>query len=810
MMNRVALLLSLLPSVVAFFGPTALLPYGERCSAGALRLAPCAPALARSGRTATLARWSRARPFISPIAVPQSLRPDAGLRRDKAALSVQASAGGGDAARYADALVSFKGAPCLVTALSEAEEKATVLQLNRRERKAKCKDLQVVFPGPVRSWELQELEGKLPDPAEAPEQVHAELLSAGVTWTVRELAQKLFQTDATHLTSWAAWMLVQEGLYFTGTAQEVEARPAEQVAKDLEKIRAKKEAEKDKANFVKRVKEKKIKPADVDRMQDLVELALYRTDTSATLKLLGVQQTPQEAHKLLLDLGVWDAMTNPWPARFGVNMQAFSEELEQEAIKEIARAKTLKREDLTHLPAFAIDDADIADPDDAISVLKGEGETLQVWIHVADVGAVVRPGSALDLAARQRGATCYLPNGTLPMLPSCVQDSMALGLQETSPALSISFLLEEDGHIDDVKIVRSTVKVTRVSYAEAQALMETGEAPWSDMEEASFRFRDRRLENGAVGFQMPQADVKVAEDSKITVQVAEHYESKEMVMEMMLMAGEAVSQYALDTELPFIFSTQGPLKEVTTGKSAPKKQLQKGGRPPPSNPFEIAAAAKEANKEKREDRIRPPETLAEKFEFRKRFLPSAFKMQPDTHTGLGMPMYCQISSPLRRYGDLLLHQQLNAALESEPVLEEDQLLARIADTEGRVGAAKKAERFSSQFYTLHWLMQNPEWRGAGTCCALWQPRPGVPKIATVLLDDLAFFTNVRCKKDVKTDGEMAVKLKGVRIVDMKADMMHDAQPGTIVGTEKAEMYKKTAMQRKQVGTRMADITTRAG
>ena len=75
------------------------------------------------------------------------------------------------------------------------------------------------------------------------------------------------------------------------------------------------------------------------------------------------------------------------------------------------------------------------------------------------------------------------------------------------------------------------------------------------------------------------------------------------------------------------------------------------------------------------------------------------------------------------------------------------------------GATKKAERFSAQFYTLNWLeRQGAGWTGEGACVALWQPRPGAPKIATLLLDDLAFFTNVRCKADVKLDSSMKVEM----------------------------------------------------
>jgi hypothetical protein len=94
-----------------------------------------------------------------------------------------------------------------------------------------------------------------------------------------------------------------------------------------------------------------------------------------------------------------------------------------------------------------------------------------------------------------------------------------------------------------------------------------------------------------------------------------------------------------------LYCTQGPLKDLAQ-KNPVKKQLLKGGRAPPENPFAIVKAAREDEKVTKasQARVGPPETLSEKFEMRKRFDRSRTKTQPDTHTGLGLPMYCQVSS----------------------------------------------------------------------------------------------------------------------------------------------------------------------
>jgi hypothetical protein len=82
-----------------------------------------------------------------------------------------------------------------------------------------------------------------------------------------------------------------------------------------------------------------------------------------------------------------------------------------------------ERLDLTGLPAYAIDDEGNLDPDDALSL---DGDRL--WVHIADVAALVRPGSPADLEARARGATLYLPETTVPMLPAAAVPRMGLGL----------------------------------------------------------------------------------------------------------------------------------------------------------------------------------------------------------------------------------------------------------------------------------------------------------------------------------------------------------------------------------------------
>ena len=86
-------------------------------------------------------------------------------------------------------------------------------------------------------------------------------------------------------------------------------------------------------------------------------------------------------------------------------------------------------------------------------------------------------------------------------------------------------------------------------------------------------------------------------------------------------------------------------------------------------------------------------------------------ISPAAHAGLGLGMYSQVTSPLRRYGDLVAHQQLHAFLNGLPLLSKDTVLERIAAGDASSSAAVQAERKSNLHWTLVYLLQNENWQG---------------------------------------------------------------------------------------------------
>ena len=88
---------------------------------------------------------------------------------------------------------------------------------------------------------------------------------------------------------------------------------------------------------------------------------------------------------------------------------------------------------------------------------------------------------------------------------------------------------------------------------------------------------------------------------------------------------------------------------------------------------------------------------------------------PGMHCALGLNMYSQVTSPLRRYGDLIAHIQLRAFLDKRELLDKDTMLMRISEGDAGAQAAHKAERKSNMHWTLVYLLQNSGWTGEAVC-----------------------------------------------------------------------------------------------
>lgn len=593
-----------------------------------------------------------------------------------------------------NSLILYKNQPGTVTQLGK---KIEITLADGRSLSVRPKDVTVLHPGPLGS--LSELTTPAGDLATACE------LLAGETTTLPELAELAYHRYSP-ASAWTVWQLLEDGLLLSGTPEAITVHLPEEVAQ-IETDRAQKAAaEQAWAGFLARLTNGRYAPEDAGHLQEVVALALGQRDNSKILRALGQSENREQAHALLLNIGFWDETINPYPERLGINT-------EQPAIH-LSDLPDEERRDLTHLSSWAIDDEDNQDPDDAISL---DGEIL--WVHIADVAALVPPHSAADEEARGRAANLYLPEGTIPMLPPTATNLLGLGLTDISPALSFALQLNDQDDVTLTEVVPSWVRVTRLTYAEAESGLD--DSPLAELYAFTSRFEARRLQNGSVNINLPEVKVRV-DEGVVEIRPLPPLRSRDLVRDAMLMTGEAVAKFARDNNIPLPFTVQDP----------------------PDT----------------EDRN--PERPSEMLALRKMLKRSQQVTTPGLHAGLGLNLYAQATSPLRRYLDLVVHQQLRAYLRGAPLLDEQEILTRIGTADAIIGAIRTAERLSNTHWKLVYLLQNPEWAGEGIILDQRGNR------STVVLPDLELETDLYLKGDPPLDSIVSVVNTAVDIPALTA------------------------------------------
>ncbi|GGK27464.1 ribonuclease II [Deinococcus malanensis] len=415
---------------------------------------------------------------------------------------------------------------------------------------------------------------------------------------------------------------------------------------------------------------------------ELELLARGRQEKSRTLRDLGLPETPESAHTLLLRLGLWSEARTPYADRLQAALHPVTLPVPDFAPED--------RLDLTHLEAYAIDDEGNRDPDDAVGIeVLGDGLT-RLWVHVADVAALVPPDSALDLEARSRGATLYLPDQTIGMLPDELVEKTGLGLHPTTPALSIALDLDQDGNADSVDVYLTTVRVERLTYTQTQARLEAGQEPFVTLQRLARASRALREAEGALSIDLPEVRVK-ADDQGAVVSPLPKPEMRFVVQECMTLAGWGAAIFADDNEVPLPFATQDyPTREVRG------------------------------------------DTLSAQWARRKTLARTRFQPVPGPHHGMGLDLYAQVTSPMRRYLDLVVHQQLRAFLSGGEPMSGKVMAAHIAQASLNADATRQAERLSRKHHTLRFVASQPEREWTAVVVDRRGPQ------ATLLIPELAF------------------------------------------------------------------------
>ena len=407
----------------------------------------------------------------------------------------------------------------------------------------------------------------------------------------------------------------------------------------------------------------------------LKEMVLQGPDAVGTPKgkeLLHKARIPSEdAFELLVKLGEWGKDENLFLLRYHIS-QAFPEKVWTEAEQIISgHARGIPTRvpdrDLTLLHPLTIDSEFTRDIDDALTIERVESG-YQVGIHITDVPTFLNGHKEIFTEARQRATTIYLPDQRIPMIPPVLSEGLcSLVVGDKRRAISFLVRVDELGTVQDYEIVPSVIQVERrLSYDLVDQLLEEGEEELAILQGIADKIFRRRLDGGAFFIPRPERVVRVNRGKEIIIFKRDRESpSQKMVSEFMILANCLAAQFLKQSGIPAIY----------------RSQMEPREKPPPMEKFDPLQA----------------------FRLRRIMNRVEVSTRPLRHAGLGVEAYLTLTSPLRRFYDLLNEQQLLGALRRDPILNEKELEEIITQVGPAFSEAGLVEEQTEQYWILRYL-----------------------------------------------------------------------------------------------------------
>jgi ribonuclease R len=357
------------------------------------------------------------------------------------------------------------------------------------------------------------------------------------------------------------------------------------------------------------------------------------------------------------------------------------------------------RADLRSQPAVTIDGETAKDFDDAVVAVRGQAGAIEVFVHIADVSHYVRPGSALDATARERGTSVYLPGRCVPMLPEKLSNHLCSLLPEHDRlAFSVRFLVAPDGGVEGYRAERAVFRSRRrCTYTEVFAWLEEGSWP-TDLapevrrslellDEAATRIGERRRGRGAIDFDLPEPEILLDPEGFMTgVQAAPRNRAHRLIEELMIAANECVARMLVFGRQPGLFRIH---ERPSAGKLAELQAvLAEFGIQLKGNLEELPP--RELQRVLAEIADKPGERFLQTLVLRS-LARAAYHPQCKGHYALATQFYLHFTSPIRRYPDLIVHRFLGELLAGRALQGTERALAE-ADLEDLAQSCSFTER----------------------------------------------------------------------------------------------------------------------
>jgi exoribonuclease II len=413
---------------------------------------------------------------------------------------------------------------------------------------------------------------------------------------------------------------------------------------------------------------------DHSKQKDVKEILQLFTDRSH-IELRGTIE--EKSFELLSRIGLFHKNTNLVLYRYNPRI-SFSEDALKEAetiqpaqsIEGIADSLRSVVRDLTHLELVTIDDSSTKDMDDGLSIEQTR-DGFRLGVHISNVALMLPEGGALEREALLRATSIYNSDLTINMLPeSLSEDRLSLRAGVVRPALSCLFELDHRFSIVRREVSLSLVRVARrLSYDEVDNFLAHDDHDLTLLYNIASHLEQQRIEGGAVRVQKGDAIVVLnAEGTLSLMEIDEQSPARSLVGEMMVLANGYMAEFAKEQKIPLIFR----------------------GQPQPDKTRSI------------DPRI--PDGPAREYAIRSLLKKSTLSFEPQSHASLGLSAYAQISSPIRRYADIINQRQLVNFLIKGQARYDSAALQKITEsTEDSLARANQITRETKRFWLLRYL-----------------------------------------------------------------------------------------------------------
>lgn len=384
---------------------------------------------------------------------------------------------------------------------------------------------------------------------------------------------------------------------------------------------------------------------------------------------------------------------------------------EAEKIPEIiAESEAARRRDFRNIWTCTIDPADAKDFDDALSLRKLDNGEWEVGVHIADVSHYVRPKTALDKEAFDRGTSIYLVDRTIPMLPEKLSNMVcSLRPHEDKLCFAAVFTMNDKAEISSEWFGKTIINSNRrYNYEEVQQMIEGGEGDFKSelliLNQLATHLREERFKKGSIAFHTQEVKFILDANGKpLDTYIKEQKESNMLIEDFMLLANRRVAEKIgkkrgnvnPKTFVYRVHDEPNPEKLQKFSEFLIKLgyKLNTGSRKGVANSFNTLFEQIAGKGEK---------TMIETIAIR-----TMSKAEYSTvnvgHYGLAFTHYTHFTSPIRRYPDLMVHRLLEWYLEGKESVNKDEYEEYCVHSSEMERKAAEAERASIKYKQAEYL-----------------------------------------------------------------------------------------------------------